>query len=482
MTRARRSIARLAACASLTVASASSFAAAFDADRSCADALAGCRSVEPRLVALADPPDPPKDARQRADALLDDDLPSEDAPLASGLRGFYQFEGAYTLPSPAHWSKLKNRFEIGSQGQFSESLKWKAAVRADYDAAYDLDFYPSDVRRDQRFEVQVRETYLDIAADKFEFRLGRQQIVWGEVVGLFFADVVSARDLRESVATDFDLLRIPQWAARGEYFLGDSHLEAIWIPLPTVNDIGKPGSDFFPYPPAGPAGYGYFVNAEKRPRRDWDNQNYGLRASTLYKGWDGSLFAYRSVDAQATFLRSIVDRPTPTFVYTPVHRKVTEYGATVSKDVQDVIVTAEAVYAVGREFNVSRLSDTDGVVAQNYLDYIVSFEFGLPNDDRVNLQLFQRRFNHHDADIIPRAIESGATAFWSAQWGKFSPSVLAIHSLDRNDWLLRPRLVWAFDKNWRAALGGDVFGGRPTGLFGQYDKKDRVYVEARRSF
>ena len=72
--------------------------------------------------------------------------------------------------------------------------------------------------------------------------------------------------------------------------------------------------------------------------------------------------------------------------------------------------------------------------------------------------------------------------FWSGQWGRFAPQLLAIHSLNHNDWLLRPRVTYSVDKNLRLAFGADVFGGRPTGFFGQFDHKDRVYVEARRSF
>ncbi len=431
--------------------------------------------------------DPPKDARDRSSALLDDDLPS-DEPVAPGLRGFYQFEGAYTLPSPGHWSKLMNRLEVGSQGQFSSALKWKATVRADYDAVYaSNDFYPSDVRRDQRFDLLIRDTYLDASFGSFDLRVGRQQIVWGEVVGLFFADVVSAKDLRESVLQNFDTLRIPQWAARGEYFIGDTHIEAIWIPIATVDEIGKPGSNFYPYPPAGPAGYGYFVNDEKHPKHDWANQNFGLRASTLYRGWDTAVFAYRSVDAEPTFLRQVENRPVadqavPTFVFTPVHHKITQYGATVSKDLDDFVLKAEAVYTAGRDFNVSRLDARDGVVRQNYLDYIVSLDYALASDDRLNLQAFQRWFTDHDADIVPRRVESGASVLYSRQIGKFTPSILAIHSLNHNDWLLRPRVTWAFDKNWRAAGGADILGGHRTGFFGQYDKQDRLYVELRRSF
>lgn len=431
---------------------------------------------------LPDPPDSPKDTRDRAGALLDDDLPGEEA-AAPSLRGFYQFEGAYTLPSPGHWSKLMNRLEVGSQGQFTGSVKWKATVRTDYDAIYaSNDYYASDVRRDQRFNFLVRETYLDGSAGAFDLRVGRQQIVWGEVVGLFFADVVSAKDLRESVLQNFDTIRIPQWAARGEYFVGDTHFEAIWIPIATVDEIGKPGSNFYPYPPAGPAGYGYFVNDERRPKHDWSTQNFGLRASSVYRGWDGSLFAYRSVDTEPTFLREIVNRPIPTFVFTPVHQKITQYGATVSKDLDDFVLKAEAVYTVGRAFNVSRLDAQNGVVRQNFLDYIVSLDFPLPSDDRLNLQAFQRWFTHHDMDIVPRRAESGASVQYSRQMGKFTPSILAIHSLNHNDWLLRPKVTWAVDKDWRVAGGADILGGHRNGFFGQYDKQDRVYVEVKRAF
>ena len=421
--------------------------------------------------------------KSRADALLADDNLEEPSPTTK-YYGFDQVETAFTVPRPAHFSKLINRLELGAQGAFSESVKWKVSGRFDYDAVYDLsNFYPSQVRDDQRFNAMFRETYLDVGAGDVDFRFGRQQIIWGEVVGLFFADVVSAKDLRQFILTDFDLLRIPQWAARAEYFKNDIHLEAIWIPFPSVDKIGKPGSDFFPNPPAPPAGYANVINNERKSERDASNQNFGLRASILRGGWDVAGFAYRSVDSSATFFREVVPGPNPALVYTPRHEKITQYGLTASKDVRDFLIKTEAVYTVGRNFNVTRLSDSDGVVRQNFLDYIVSFEFSLPDEARFNLQFFQRRFSDHDPDIIPRRVESGVTFFWSGKWNnRLEPQLLLIHSLNRSDWLLRPKLVWNFRKDWRAVAGADIFGGPANGLFGQYDKKDRVYLEVRRSF
>ena len=423
------------------------------------------------------------DDKRNIDALLaDDNLDVVEAPK-SRFFGFDQIESAYTFARPAHWSKLTNRLELGAQGAFGEGLKWKVSGRFDYNAIYDAtNFYPDRVRDDHRFNAMFRETYLDVDAGAVDFRFGRQQIVWGEVIGLFFADVVSAKDLRESVLPDFDLLRIPQWAARAEYFKDDLHLEAVWIPFPGIDRIGRPGGEFFPYPPGPPAGYGYVINDERKPD-NLSHQNFGMRASLLRGGWDVAGFAYRSLDQSASFARQIVNGPQPYVAYTPRHEMITQYGATASKDLGDFLVKTEAIYTVGRNFNTLSLADGDGLVAQNYLDYIVSVEVPLPNDARVNAQFYQRRFAHHDADIVPRHVETGATLFWSGKWGaKLEPQVLLIHSLNRSDYLVRPKLIWNFEKAWRAVVGVDLFGGSNNGLFGQYDQKDRVYVEARRSF
>jgi hypothetical protein len=114
---------------------------------------------------------------------------------------------------------MLTRAELSSQGNLGNGIKWKLGARVDYDAVYDLyDFYPSDVKDDQRFNLYLRENYLDISANDWDFRLGKQNVVWGEMVGLFFADVVSARDMREFILPEFDTMRIPQWAARAEYF------------------------------------------------------------------------------------------------------------------------------------------------------------------------------------------------------------------------------------------------------------------------
>jgi hypothetical protein len=410
---------------------------------------------------------------------------SDSRDVTSGWRGYIQPEFAYTYENPEHWSKARLRLELGRQGRISDSVRFKVTGRLDYDAVFHLEpgFYPSAVKDDQRRNFQWRETYLDISAGDLQFRLGRQHIIWGEVPGLFFADVVSARDMREFILPEFDSLRIPQWAARAEYFAGDAHLELIWVPYVTVDRIGKPGADFYPFPPPPPPGFGAAFDSENQPTRRLGNSNYGARISLLKSGWDMSGFVYRSIDTQANFYRDIVTAPTPLFIFKPRHDRITQFGGTVSKDLGEFVLKAEAIYSRDKGFSVQRLSHPDGVAHLDIFDYLIGADFSVGADTRLYVYGFQRRFLQYDSDIVPDRVETGATlqlthkisSTWELQ-------ALFITSVNRSDWMFRPKATWNFAKNWRMNLGVDILHGPPLGFFGRYDNRDRVYTDVRYSF
>ncbi len=398
--------------------------------------------------------------------------------------GFFQGEAAYTYADPAHWSKTMGRLELGTQGKLGQGVQWKLSGRIDYNPVFDLiNHYQSMVADDQRAQFQIRETYLDFSAGDLDWRIGRQHVVWGEMVGLFFADVVSAKDLREFILPDFQILRIPQWAARAEYFKDDFHAEVVWIPFPSYDEIGKPqgpgsgrGADFYPYPLPMQA----LILDEQKPSTRFDHGNLGLRLSQLKNGWDVSGFYYTSMNSSPTFYQFIPG------VMTPRHDRIWQLGGTLAKDLGDVVLKAEAVYTDGRRFNLTNVVAPDpsgGVVEQNTLDWAVGLDFNPTTDTRVNTQLFQRYFFDHDANIIPDRSESGVSLLVSHTFsGQWKAEALLVHSLNRRDWMFRPKAVWNFQPNWKMNLGLDVFGGPITGLFGQYDQRDRAYAEVRYDF
>lgn len=395
-------------------------------------------------------------------------------------RGFSQLEFAHTYAEPAHASKLRLRSELSNLGQLSPNIKWKLSARIDYDAIHDIsDFYPRPVRRDHRFELFLRENYLDISVKDFDIRVGRQHIIWGEMVGLFFADVVSARDMREFVLPDFDILRIPQWAIRTEYSKHDFHADLVWIPFASLDEIGRPGAQFYPFALPEPVPVRFL--GEDRSGRNLANSNYGIRLSQLIRGWDISAFYYHSLDASPTFYR--VSQPDEPLLFQARHGQVDQAGGTLTKDLGGAVLKAEFVYTHGRRFNVTRMTAPDGLVRQDTIDYALGLDFPLPEDVRLNLQFFQRVFLGYDRDIFADKYENGASVFLQASfWRDFDAQVLLIQSLNRSERMLRPRLGWNFARNWHLAVGADIFDGPPTGLFGRFANNDRVYTEVRFSF
>jgi len=405
----------------------------------------------------------------------DDELAlDESAEEGARTTGILQFDVARTYARPEHWSMARARAELTAQGG-SQGVKWKISGRADADAVFAIDsgFYPDAVRRDQQYQFDLRETYLDFSAGDVDIRLGRQHIVWGEMVGLFFADVVSARDLRTFYLPEFEQLRIPQWAARAEYYFGDTHAELVWIPVPSYDRIGKPGAEFYPLPlPQGTR-----VRGEVKPDNTLGNSNWGARLSRLIGGWDVSGFYYRSLDVAQTFYQIGNE-------FEPRHDRITQIGGTMAKDFGEFVLKGEMVHARGRKYNTfNPVLNPDGLVAQNTMDYAFGVDIPAFRDGRVNLQYFGRRtFDHNPAIGLDR-VEDGASILLNTKLATaWEGEVLYVSMLKRTDFMLRPRVIWSASKNWRLVFGADVFGGDATGAFGRYSDRDRVYTEARWSF
>lgn len=401
---------------------------------------------------------------------------------ATHFGGFFENKLAYTYARPKHWSLARNTLELSLDGSLN-GMNWKVSGRAVWDPVFDFeDYYPHRVKDDQQFEASVRETYIDVSRGDLDLRIGRQHIVWGEMVGLFFADVVSAKDMRELVLQEFDILRIPQWAVRAEYFKDELHAEFVWIPYMTYNEVGEPGAEFFDVELPD------FVPAQNfRYRRDrphaLDDGAYGVRFTYLLDGWDLSAFHYNSRDAMPAFARTIGFDLEPFLTLREVHERIAQTGATLAKDFGSFVLKAEAIYTRNKPVAIDDPADADGLLRTDLLDYVVGLEWAFANEGRFNLQFFQRWFPDHERTMVDDDLQSGLSLLLSRRFGNhWEPELLWITSVDHSDSLLRAKLKWLSGGNWNLTLGVDVFDGDPGGMFGNYDTRDRVYTELRLTF
>jgi len=81
----------------------------------------------------------------------------------------------------------------------------------------------------------LREFYVDSAFAGWDFRIGKQQVVWGKADGVKFLDIINPTDFREWGQNTMEDSRIPLWMMVAEKDLGhNDSLQLIWVP-----DVGR---------------------------------------------------------------------------------------------------------------------------------------------------------------------------------------------------------------------------------------------------
>ncbi|MDB5799379.1 MAG: hypothetical protein JWL63_318 [Rhodocyclales bacterium] len=437
------------------------------------------------------PPAKTEPAKTDAKSAPDDDLglpglrPGKTGEAGVRFSGNVELGMYRTVGEPDHWSHERIRTSLNAQGS-NGGLKWKVGGRLDADGAFvgrGNRYYNADVRDNQRLGFELRENYIDKSVGSWEMRLGKQNVVWGEMVGVFVADVVSPRDLRDFLSTDLENVRRTTWAARFEKFSGDWHSELLWVPVQTYDNIGKPGTDFYPYPAPVTPGYAYLIDPEQKPKNDFSNGGFGARTGFLKDGWDVSAFYYASRDVAQTFERRIVTTPVAATIYTPVHDRIRQFGGTVAKDVGGLVFKGEAVVTSGRRFVMTRLDDDDGLQPSRSVDLILGLDYTPSADWRLNFQVLDRSLTNHDASMLVDKHEQGGSVLttwnFSSAW---EAQLLWATSFNRSEGWINPGLTWKMSPGWRLRMGADFFYGPSTGSYGQYDNQDRAYVEVRYGF
>jgi len=156
----------------------------------------------------------------------------------------------------------------------------------------------------------------------------------------------------------------------------------------------------------------------------------------------------------------------------------------VTKDFDEFVMRGETVYTSGQGFSVADLSAAQSVVTRATLDYILSFEFALPADTRLNVQGFQRVFfNGGASDLALKSDGFGASILLSTKLtNAFEPQILWIQNFKDAGGMVRPRLNWFPAKNTTVGFGVDIFTGPSDGYFGRYNNRDRVYTDVRFNF
>jgi hypothetical protein len=146
---------------------------------------------------------------------------------------------------------------------------------------------------DENAIAEIWELYADMDLGPIWFRIGKQQIVWGEMFGWQIMDCINPLDLSwhfRFEPEEFEHIRIPQWSVRSVYkieqnavpWLRDLYLEAFLNPGDVFpNRDPEPGA---PYRYSPYHSYSVLNDCDR-----WGDEEYGFRLGSSIGGVSGTL-------------------------------------------------------------------------------------------------------------------------------------------------------------------------------------------------
>ncbi len=370
----------------------------------------------------------------------------------------------------------------------------------------------------------LREAYIDATmptetGSVWNFRVGRQQVVWGRTDLFRVLDVINPVDYsRHNIYDELEDIRIPMWMATGEYRMGatetfdDLNMQFVWnFDKFRPSNLGQGGS------PYAILDAGSFFRAMKNcwdngcsvanfaggalstdfPKHvigirdvhlpDWSlsNSQFGIKLEGDYRGLGFSLNAL-TFRSQLPSLRAVVDNADNPFtpavesehypyliafdMYFP---RINLVGGSLDFYVDDIksVFRVEAAYTQGEEF--ANTLKPELYSESDVLRYVLGWDrptfIPFLNDRRAFLlsaQLFGQYLIDHEREKV-NGIEAGIPDWELNHIGTFlikgwyqndrlSPQLILAHDFKAHASTIAPSVDWLISDNLRLTVGANI--------------------------
>lgn len=434
---------------------------------------------------------------------------------APRFNGFLQNWSAYNLNDDRNVFLLRNR------------LRLNTTLSGDWARGYgSVDFSDERQLTPALQEVNIRELYFDLYFEKFDLRVGKQQVIWGKADGVFINDIVNPLDLRYFLMQDFDDIRMGTNMLRAKGYVSGWGLEALFIPRFEPWKMAAPGSPWEFYRPDS-----MIVSLEPPPQMsipeillpvtfNWQsgdlpspnltNGEIGLKLSGFILGTDVSLLYLDAFQdnpvSQVTNIAVRIDSSSGTPVpqraamyLAPEYRRNNMYGFNFARPLGGTVVRGEIGYFNGYHFNrqpeltqemigqlqTGVLPEIANVVESDFLQAMVGADISGPFGSSLSVQYIHKQIMEYDPGIINNdEIETMITlmlsgTFWneegSARW-------LTLYDQNSESGLSRATFAYKLADAVLVETGVDILWGEAESFIGQFAGNDNAYLKIIYSF
>jgi hypothetical protein len=338
-----------------------------------------------------------------------------------------------------------------------------------------------DLSRSATHVSDVRETYLDRSFGDFDFRVGRQIIVWGRADKINPTDNLSVRDFRRLMTDDEDQ-RTGVLATQLTWNIGEERIKAIWLP--------EWRSPKFPFPPVAP-GLNFVYVDPKTPIQQyalkWDHMGSG--------GFDASFSYFHGYSKIPDLSPKVVAGGVDLELLFPL---IQTFGFDAAWTMDRYGLRVESAYTLTPDNNGRN------VLAQNpFLFTVFGVERSFDDQFSVNVQYLNRWVQGYsgfaeitDPTLKTLALQSAITTQQLVGMNhgvsvrpsaKFMNEILEaeiawIHWFTTGDHLVRPKVAYALTDAWKLIAGVEWYSGPTLSFFGRIRDTSTGFLEARFNF
>lgn len=364
-----------------------------------------------------------------------------------------------------------------------------------------------------------REAYVDFTMKNFTLRAGRQIVSWGKSDGVYMLDIINPFNLRNPAEFNEENVKIPLWMLNLTYAFKPGDLQLLWIfnyqenifpghrisergyhdwTMGTValsNDVYVFLDDYFKNVLGVPEGCPVY---QKDPSQTFENQEWGVRWSSMWKGFNYSLnYFYTWSD--------FTDWPNTGNAFTATSflrraDRLSVFGFSVDRYLAapKLVVRLESAYTKGQPFYYP---DTN-IREQDQVGYMLGFDRWVHVDWNLSFQVWQnfivKPAHAKNVYIGPGAnvfdpntgnvanglrdpIITNLTAYLSHD-GFFMGDTghleaFFLQNLDQGDQWLWTKFRYELNDVVQVALGASLYWGNNDDPFGQWKHNDCIFTE-----
>jgi hypothetical protein len=325
--------------------------------------------------------------------------------------------------------------------------------------------------------IELREAFFQYTSDKWDFKAGRQIVIWGVADGLRITDIVSPMDYTEFLAQDFDDIRIPVNAFKLKYYNSKLSAEAVFIPVSSFFIIPTSPENAWSVIPYS-ENTDYRVDLQQYPEKTLKNCEFGGRLSFFLSGIDFSVSALHTWN-KLPVLRYLGNQSGDTINIAGQYNRMDMLGIDLSFPLGQFVFRGE----IAEYFGELQETISSEEIERNTTNFLIGIDWYPGSEWTISGQYSQKFIPEHME--IMTANEN--TAFSTLSISKsilhstLKLSTFGYYDLSNSGFFNRTSADYSLTDQIHLLAGYDWFHG-DEGMFSLYKDNSEIWVKAKFNF